>query len=75
MTPENIQVLPFLEHVNSMLHQALVACKAAVNPSIVGQLFVQKENIAPGKSIEHQWRFKKTCKSPGRKKHGIILRH
>ena len=76
VTPENTQVLPFLDHINSLLHQALVTCKATtqVKPSTVGHPLVQKENIAPGKSVEHQWRFKKTAKSPGRKKHGIVLR-
>lgn len=39
------------------------------------QVLVKKENIAPGETKELQWRFKKTTKTPGRKKRGLVLRY
>lgn len=68
------QVIPYLNHINTLLQQAVSTCKAAVQTSEQLQDLGEKENIPPQKSLEHQWRFMKTCKSPSRKKNGNILR-
>ena len=62
--------------MNALLHRAVVVCKAAgkVGPPTPAEALVKTEDIAPGKNCEHQWRFKKTVRSPGRKKSGIVLR-
>ena len=67
--------MPCLSHVNALLHQAVSTCKAAMQTSQPLQDLGEKENIPPRKSLEHQWRFMKTCKSPGRKKNGNVLRY
>ena len=68
ITPKNDQILPFLSLVNALLHLAVSTCKAAIQTSEPLQDLGEKENIPPRKSLEHQCRFIKTCKSPGRKK-------
>lgn len=67
--------MPYLDHVNALLHQALATCKAAVQVSKPPEPLVKKENMPPGKSLDHQWRFVKTAKTPGRKRNGNILRY
>ena len=76
VTSSNHSVLPVLSHVNALLHRAVFICKAAgkVSPPTPGEALVKTEDIAPGKNSDHQWRFKKTAKSPGRKRSGIVLR-
>ena len=74
MTMENTFVHSFLPHINSLLHSAVLTCKAASSSnSMVPSTEFQGENIAPYKNMEHQWRFKQTGKAPGRKK-GNVLR-
>ena len=68
------QTMPYLSHINALMHQAISTCKAAVQISEPLQELGEKENIPPRKSLEHQWRFMKTCKSPGRKRNGNVLR-
>lgn len=75
ITTNNNHVIPYLDHINALLHQAVATCKAATQVSKPVDLLTKKEKIPPGKSVEHQWRFKKTVKSPGRKKNGSILRY
>ena len=76
VTPENTAVLPFLKHVNSLLHNAILTCKAALsqNECATESFKNEAENIAPGKKPDHQWRFKPTSKPPGRKRKGMIFR-
>ena len=63
------QVKPCLEHINSLLTNALLKCKTAIGSStVMSQPFSNKENVAPGKNADHQWKFKKVTGSPGRKK-------
>ena len=71
ITFNNKYVHPVLPHINSLLHSAILACKASTVENIVE---FEKENIAPNQKMEHQWRFQKTSKQPGRKKHGQIFR-
>ena len=71
----NNQIMPYLDHVNALLHQAVATCKAAIQVSKLPELLVKKENMPPGKSLDHQWRFVKTTKTPGRKRNGNILRY
>ena len=58
------------------LNDAVLACKMAAmqSDSIDTQSFETKDNINSGQNMEHQWKFKKTTKSPGRKKKGQIFR-
>lgn len=67
--------LSILDHVNSLLQNAILTCKAADATRIEAiQSFETKENINPGQKMDLQWRFTKTTKSPGRKK-GHIFRY
>ncbi len=71
ITLSNKSVHPVLPHVNSLLHSAILACKAS---TVETREEFEKENIAPNKNMDHQWRFQKTSQPPGRKKRGQILR-
>ena len=55
---------------------AVSTCKAAqtTEPTTPEQVLEVKEFIPSGKNCEHQWRFKQTSKTPGRKKSGLVLR-
>ena len=77
VTPANDKVLPYLAHINALLHQALATCKAASNGDslLAVEPLVTKDVIPSGKSFEHQWRFRKTVKPPGKRKRGSILRY
>ena len=76
VTPQNTGVLPYIKHINALLQQAVTTCKAAQNTDLPSQKqsLPIKESIPPGKNCDHQWRFKQTSKTPGRKKNGLILR-
>lgn len=74
------EVKPYLNHINSFLTNAILKCKAAIveiptKPTTTSKPFSNKEDIAPGKKPEHQWRFQKTAKTPGRKKSECTLRY
>lgn len=73
---QNIAVLPYMKHVNALLQQAVTTCKAAQDSitSAPKEPLPVKEAIPSGKNYEHQWRFKQTSKTPGRKKSGLVLR-
>ena len=80
ITQENPLVWPHLDHINSHLHNTVLACKAATTCSSHHQQaastsFTPKEAVAPGKNMEHQWRFIKTTKPLGHRKAGIVLRY
>ena len=49
----------YLDHINALLHQAVATCKAATQVSKPVDSLTKKEKVPPGKSVEHQWRFKK----------------
>ena len=70
------QLAQYFAHINSMLTSVLLKCKLAgseeTSPGISD--LSDKQYIAPGKCNEHQWRFEKTVKTPGRKKNPSILR-
>lgn len=70
---ENVAVLPYVQHINALLQRAVTVCRVAANSTPVPKLPVN-EVIPPGKTIDHQWRFKQTAKSPGRKKNGQTFR-
>ena len=76
VTLQNTAVLPYLKHINALLQQAVITCKAAqkTEPPSSKQVLPIKEAIPPGKNFDHQWRFKQTTKTPGRKKAGLVLR-
>ena len=76
VTTANDKVLPYLAHINALLHQALATCKAASKSDslLAVSPLVTKDVIPSGKSIQHQWRFKKSVKPPGKRKRGSILR-
>ena len=69
------QVLPYIQRVNSLLQQAVSTCEAAIVTPVCRQPMEVKESIASGKKSEHQWRFKPTSETPGRKKNGLVLRY
>lgn len=73
VTLDNTSVHSFLPHINSLLHNAVLTCTSAMSTDTLVQQF-QSDKIAPNKKMEHQWRFQKTTKPPGRKKKGLILR-
>ena len=62
------QVIPYLDHINALLHQAVATCKAATQVSKPVDSLTKKEKVPPGKSVEHQWRFKKNSKITWKKK-------
>ncbi len=57
-----------------MLTNILLKCKLAGDQDVSSDIldFSNKQLIAPGKGNEHQWRFKKTAKTPGRKKNNTL---
>lgn len=70
------ELRPYFSHINSMLTNVLLKCKVANSENTKPDTteFSNKQYIAPGKCNEHQWRFEKTSKTPGRKKNPSILR-
>jgi len=72
------EVKPCLQHVNSLLTNAILKCKTALGhankSTSLPQPFTNKEKIAPEKKSEHQWKFQKVAGSPGRKKSSNRLR-
>ena len=75
VTYENTAIYPYLTHINSLLHNAVLTCRAAATEChCQAKIESEKEFVAPGKKMEHQWRFKQTSRTPGRKKKGVILR-
>ena len=64
-----------LDHINSHLYSAVLACRAAKEQqnATKSTFPVPSEKIPSNKTTEHQWRFNQTTKNPGRKKQGIIL--
>ena len=79
ITPTNESVLPSLKHVNALLYNAVLTCRAATSTSAetrnpTGAFQTKAEYVAPGQNSEHQWRFHPTTKAAGRKRKGIILR-
>ena len=80
VTSHKEQVKPYLNHINALLANAILKCKAAIGetstkPTTIPEPFSNKQNIAPGKNSEHQWRFQKTARTPGRKKSACTLRY
>lgn len=74
VTLENASVHTFLPHINSLLHNAVLTCTAAMSTDTSHTEQFKSEKIASNKKLEHQWRFQKTTKAPGRKKKGLVLR-
>lgn len=66
-------ITPYLCQINAHLHNALLVCKAAQSDA-ESPSFTNKEHIPPRKNMEHQWRFTKTTKTPGRKRKGNCFR-
>lgn len=79
VTANNPSIFPFLTRINSLLSNAVLTCKAAVECQDKGPFsksFQKKpEKIAPGRNSELQWRFKATSKAPGRKRKGKVFRY
>lgn len=69
------QILPYLDRINALLHQAIATCNAATLISKTPETLSKVEILPPGKYLERQWRFAKTTKPPGRKKTGNVLRY
>ena len=68
--------IPYLDHINSCLHNAILSCKAAVEAEKTpNAIFPTPEKIPATKKPDHQWRFKKTTKTPGHKRKGLILKY
>ena len=67
-----------LQHVNSLLINAILKCKITIEhaskSTSVPQPFFKREKIALGKKSEHQCKFKKVVGSQGRKKSSNRLR-
>ena len=64
-----------LVHINSYLHNALLACRAAKQMPKDPPVFSGKQFVAPGQKMEQQWRFPKTNRKPGRKRKPNILQY
>lgn len=74
VNPDNAAVLPCLPHINALLLQTVTVCRVAEKSTSQMQQLTIKDVIPPGKTVDHQWKFKQTAKTPGRKKNGLILR-
>ena len=79
ITHTNESVHPSLKHVNALLYNAVLACRAAMSKSTetrnpAGAFKTKAEYVAPGQNSEHQWRFHPTTKAAGRKRKGMVLR-
>ena len=68
ITAENTAVHPYLAHINSPLHNAALTCKAAMSLDSSDVVGFKGDNIAANKNLDHQWTFKKTTKTRGRKR-------
>lgn len=62
-----------MTHVNAHLHNALLACKTAKQTTENIGSFSNREFVAPGQNMQHQWRFSATTKTPGRKRSVNIM--
>ena len=69
--------LPYLDHINTHLHNAVLACRAAIQAekTSYSSTFPKPDKIPATKKPEHQWRFQHTTKTPGRKRSGLVLRY
>ena len=56
-------IAPYPPYINSHLHNAVLACRAAQNSSSTPSSFTNKQHIPSHKKSEHQWRFTKTSKT------------
>ena len=74
VTLENNSVHAFLPHINSLLHNAVLTCTAAVSTELPCTEQFKNDVIPSNKKMEHQWQFQKTTKAPGRKKKGLIFK-
>jgi len=74
VNPYNTAILPYLPHINVLLLRTVTVCRVAEKSTSQEQHLSVKDVIPPGKTIDHQWRFKQTSKTPGRKKNGLIFR-
>ena len=73
VTPENKNIHHLLLHINSLLQQAVLNIRAVASSQVQPAMSFDGEKTAPGKNLEHQWRFHKTTRDPGRKKKGLVL--
>ena len=76
VTKHSHQLAPYCAHIKSMLTNVLLKCKLVGTEETTPDIsdFSNKQYVAPGKCSEHQWRFEKTSRTPGRKKNPSILR-
>ena len=78
VTLDNNPVLEHLDHINSLLHNALLTCRAAITvpaEQTKKKSLINKEYIAPGQNLQHQHRsFPKTTQLSGRKRNGLVLK-
>ena len=73
---ENSSVIEcHLSHINAHLHNALLACRTAKQTTHNIPSFSNRDFVAPGQKMEHQWRFSSTNKTPGRKRKGNTLQY
>ena len=75
ITSDNKDIHPLLPHINALLQNAVLTTRAVASSDIMPSTAFNREKIAPGKNLEHQWRFHKTTKEPGRKRKGLVLRY
>ena len=64
-----------INHINAHLHNALLACRAANQNAENIRPFSNREFVAPGRKMQHQWRFSATKKTPGRKRSVNIMQY
>ena len=55
ITAENTAVHPYLSHINSLLHNAVLTCKAAMSLDSSDVVGFKGDNIAANKNLDHQW--------------------
>ena len=72
LTEQNTAVHPYLKSINSLLYQAVMTTKAAVQEQV--KPYTVNDHIAPGKKNETQARFYSTSKKPGRKHKTNVLK-
>lgn len=74
MSVDNTAVIEHLDHINALLHNAVLTCKATLTAKPeVPVKFKEEDHFAPGQRLQQQWRFTQTTKTPSRKKKGTVL--
>ena len=73
ITAENTAVHPYLARINSLLHNAVLTCKAAMSLDSSDVVGFKGVNIAANKNLDHQWTFKRQQRHQGGRERSCLL--